>query len=164
MVKIKPTIILNRARIKYKPIIPSGLVLVIDTREQAPYKPDGALHISKKLEYGDYSIKGFENQVSIERKNLEDFYRSIGKDRERFKHMLERMQEAEFKGLLIEAYEDEVLEPELSYSSIHSNSVYSTIIALEVKYNLHVYYGNRKDCENKLINWLVYFYRMKRRV
>ncbi len=164
MVKIKPTIILNRARIKYKPIIPSGLVLVIDTREQAPYKPGGVPSITNKLDYGDYSIKGFENQVSIERKNLEDFYRSIGKDRERFKHMLERMQETEFKGLVIEAYEDEVLEPELSYSSIHSNSVYATITALEVNYNLHVYYGNRRDCENKLINWLVYFYRMKRRV
>ena len=78
--------------------------------------------------------------------------------------MLERMQEAEFKGLVIEAYEDEVLEPELSYSSIHSNSVYSTITALEVKYGFHVYMGSRKDCENKLINWLVYFYKMKRRI
>jgi len=155
---------LNPRRIKHKPIIPSGLVLVIDTREQAPYKPDGALHISRKLEYGDYSIKGFENQVSIERKSLEDFYRSIGKDRERFKYMLERMQEAEFKGLVIEAYEDEVLAPELSYSSIHSNSVYSTITALEVKYSLHVYMGSRKDCENKMINWLVYFFKMKRRI
>ncbi len=164
MVKVKPIIILNPRRVKYKPKIPSGLVLVIDTREQAPYKPGGVPSITNKLDYGDYSIKGFENQVSIERKSLEDFYRSIGKDRKRFKHMLERMQEAEFKGLLIEAYEDEVLEPELSYSSIHSNSVYSTITSLEVKYNLHVYMGSRKDCENKLINWLVYFYRMKRRV
>ncbi len=161
---IKPTVALNPCQVKYRPKIPAGFTVVVDSREKTPYRLAGIPQVVKKLEFADYSVKGFENKVSIERKNLEDFYGSIGKDRARFKRMLGRMQQAEFKGLVIEAYEDEILSPELSYSSIHSNSVYSTIIALEVKYNLHVYYGNRRDCENKLINWLVYFYRMKRRV
>ncbi len=159
---IKPSIRLNPRTVEFKPLIPSGLVLVIDTREQAPFKPDGVPSLRRKIDYGDYSIKGFESQVSIERKGLEDFYGSIGRGRDRFKRMLERMQETEFRGLVIEAHENEVLTPELSYSNIHKNSVYSTIIALEIKYGLHIYMGSRKDCENKMLNWLIYFYRMKR--
>ena len=127
--KVRPTIRLNPGTVEFKPLIPSGMVLAIDTREQAPYEPDGIPSLRRKLDYGDYTIKGFENQVSIERKSIDDFYLSIGRNRDRFKRMLERMQEAEFKGLLIEAYEDEVLSPELSYSNMHRNSVYSTIIA-----------------------------------
>jgi len=160
---IRPSIRLNPGTVEFKPLIPSGLVLVIDTREQAPYTPGGVPSLRRKLDYGDYSIKGFERQVSVERKSLDDFYLSIGRNRDRFKRMLERMQEAEFRGLVIEAYEDEVLSPELSYSNIHRNSVYSTIIALEIKYGLHIYMGSRKDCQNKMLNWLIYFYRMKRR-
>jgi len=159
---IKPTIRLNPGPVEFKPLIPSGFVLVTDTREQAPYTPGGVPSLRRKLVYGDYSIKGFECQVSVERKSLDDFYLSIGKNRDRFKRMLERMQEAEFRGLVIEAYEDEVLSPKYSYSKIHRNSVYSTIIALEVKYNLHFYMGTRKDCEDKMLNWLIYFYRTKR--
>ncbi len=161
--KIRPSYRLNPGTVEFKPIIPSGLLLVIDTREQAPYAPGGVPTLIKKLDFGDYSIKGFESQISIERKSLDDFYLSIGKNRERFQRMLERMQEAEFKGLLIEAYEHEVLTPELSYSHIHKNSVYSTITTLEIKYGLHVYMASRQDCQNKMLNWLIYFYRMKRR-
>jgi len=160
--KIRPSIRLNPGPVEYKPLIPSGLVLVVDTREQTPYAPGGVPSLRRKLDYADYSVKGFERQVSVERKSLDDFYLSIGKNRDRFKRMLERMQETEFRGLVIEAYEDEVLSPELSYSKIHRNSVYSTIIALEIKYGLHIYMGSRKSCENKMLNWLIYFYRTKR--
>jgi ERCC4-type nuclease len=162
--RIRPSIRLNPGPVEYKPLIPSGLVLVIDTREQAPYVPGGVPSVRRKLDYGDYSIKGFERQASVERKSLDDFYLSIGNNRNRFKRMLERMQEAEFRGLVIEGYEDEVLSPERSYSSIHRDSVYATIVALEIKYGLHIYMGSRKSCESKMLNWLIYFYRMKRRV
>ena len=110
--KIRPSIRLNPGPVEYKPLIPSGLVLVVDTREQTPYAPGGVPSLRRKLDYADYSVKGFERQVSVERKSLDDFYLSIGKNRDRFKRMLERMQETEFRGLVIEAYEDEVLSPE----------------------------------------------------
>lgn len=140
------------------------MTICVDTREQLPYKLKNIPYISEKLDFGDYSIVGMENMISIERKMQDDFYGTITNGRERFKKELNRMQEAEFKGLLIECEECQLMTPELSYSNIKINSIYGSIISFEIRYGLHVYYGSRADCEQKLINWLGCFYRMKREV
>lgn len=167
---VKPTITVNPKIPRYVPAMPKGLVVVVDSREQLPYKLAKIVKVVKKLDFGDYSIAGFENQISIERKSQDDFYGSIvntkknNNARDRFTQMLIRMQVAEFKGLLIDCEEAELLTPELSYSDVNANSVYGTLISLEVKFGLHVYYGTKRDCEQKLLNWLGCFYKMKRSV
>lgn len=166
---ITPTITINPKKSRYITAIPKGLVVIIDTREQLPYKLTKIPHILTKLDHGDYSIKGMESMISIERKSQSDFYGSITnnkkyKNRDRFKRELERMQEAEFKGLLIECEEAILMTPEMSYSGIKPSSVYASVTAFEVKYGLHVYYGSRVDCEQKLVNWLAFYYKYKREV
>lgn len=161
---IKPTVKINPQSCKYRPSIPDGFIISIDTREQQPYKFKDIPTILTKLDFGDYTCKGFENNIAIERKNQGDFYGSITSGRLRFKRMLKRMQIAEFKGLVIECKEEELMSPYLSYTDVHPNSIYATLIAFEIKYGLHVYFGSRKDCENKVINWLIGYYNYKRRV
>ncbi len=166
---VKPTITINPKKVRYIKPLPKELVVIVDTREQQPYKLAKVPHIIKKLDFGDYSIKGFETMISIERKSQSDFYGTIvdrkeSKNRECFIRELKQMQIAEFKGLLIDCEESELMTPELSYSQIKPNSVYGSLIAFEIRYGLHVYFGSRKDCEQKLLNWLGYFYRMKREV
>ena len=63
--------------------------ILVDSREQRPYsediyKPLGLKCTVKKLDIGDYSIKGKEKEVAIERKTLDDFIHSITHERERF--------------------------------------------------------------------------------
>lgn len=161
---IRPSCTVNPSKSSYIASIPLGLTLITDTREQLPYKFKGIPNVVHKLTSGDYSIKGMESMVSIERKSQSDFYGTITKGRDRFKRMLQRMADSntEFKGMVIECTEEQLMTPETSYSNIHINSVYATIIAFEVKHNLHIYYGSRAECEQKVINWLVYFYKMKR--
>lgn len=148
----------------YYPNIPDGFAIVTDTREQTPYvfTDLNIENIVKKLNHGDYSIVGFEDIITIERKSMGDFYNSISGDRERFMKVVKNMSKYEWKGLVIEATEEELLTPQLSYSGVHINSVYGAIVSFEAKYNIHVYCGSRDNCRMRLVNLLVKFYNYKR--
>ena len=61
--------------------------IVIDTREQAPWTFNKGLVVERfgaafptevgTLDTGDYSVRGLEDRVRIERKSLDDFVRSV---------------------------------------------------------------------------------------
>lgn len=51
--------------------------IVIDTREQKPFDFPRLKVIRKKLEVGDYSVRGLEKRVVIERKSFDDLFSSI---------------------------------------------------------------------------------------
>lgn len=144
----------------YYPPIPNDFCIIVDTREQTPYKFDdlGINNIRQKLDYGDYSIKGMENIFAVERKNCSDFFGSIGKERKRFKQRIEELSRLDWAGLVIEATEDELLTPQISWSNISPNSVYGSLTSFEVKYGIHVYCGSRENCRQRLINWAIKFY------
>lgn len=57
----------------------------------------------KKLDAGDYSLVGFENEVAIERKTLGDFIRSITIERPRFFRELELLKTYRFAAVVVEA-------------------------------------------------------------
>ena len=104
--KIKPSG--TKRVIKQDYTIPEGFVLTIDTREQDNLfrkPPKGLLIVRDTLRAGDYSCKGFENAISIERKGLNDFYGSIGNGRDRFRRELELLKGYQWAGLVIEADE-----------------------------------------------------------
>lgn len=89
--------------------------VIVDTREQAPWQFQGLRADSKTkyrplvvfierqgLKSGDYSIKGFEDQFSIERKSLADAFQTFTVERERFERELERLNEMKFAAVVIE--------------------------------------------------------------
>lgn len=156
---ITPPVNVNPVPFFYLPAIPKEFKIVIDTREQNPYKFGKIPTIVKKLDSGDYSIEGLEHLVIIERKSQLDFYGSIGNGRDRFVRMWDRLLEHQFLGLIIECNEFELLLPEVTYSEIEKNSVYATIISFEIKRGIHVYYGNRRMCALKIANWLLVFHK-----
>ena len=159
-------------RPKYEPFIPKmpkiplGFILIVDSREIQPLflpkPPIGLIMVRDVLESGDYSIQGFENSIGIERKNLSDLYISLGKDRPRFTKELKRLVEYEWKGLVIEDTEDETLTPQ-SYSGMNVNSVYGSLVSMQVHYGLHIYYAkNKHNAEAWTLNCLVQWYKAKR--
>lgn len=70
--------------------IPRGPVY-IDTREQKALKFPAPIEI-RKLEYGDYHYSGDPNHIFVERKSLQDFIGTLGKDIDRFHREIERAQ------------------------------------------------------------------------
>ena len=85
---------------KTKPKKPA-LTIIEDTREQTPLTewPEGVAVENGTLHTGDYSIKGWENCFTVERKTLEDFAGTMmggyeahsEKPKKRFNRELERM-------------------------------------------------------------------------
>jgi DNA excision repair protein ERCC-4 len=86
----------------------SNITAVIDTREQNPlsleYKKGEKLAtVNGTLYTGDYSLRGLEDYVAIERKSLDDMMGCIGKGRERFERELLRLRGYEVKAIVVEA-------------------------------------------------------------
>lgn len=91
-----------------------------------------------KLDYGDYSIEGYDRVVVVERKqNVIELCGNIGKYRERFEAELQRMIDANVlrKYIVVEDYWSSVVKKQ-RYSKMHPNSIFESIIALQVKYDI----------------------------
>lgn len=97
---------------------------MIDTREQSPFSFRGikadADHAGKTyvvpvvratLQSGDYSIVGFESQISIERKSHEDLYGTLSRDHDRFVRELERLRTYAYSEVVVEASYAKILTP-----------------------------------------------------
>ena len=114
-----------------------------DTREQKPLFKPAPWIIESGLKSGDYSIKGFENIITIERKSISDLLGTLGQGRDRFENELNRIREYKWAGLLIEGLEGELYQPS-DFSGLHPNSLYHSISAIETKWGLHIYYAKDK--------------------
>ena len=116
-------------------------VIVVDTREQAPFtfqeiNPPPSI-IYGGLRTGDYSIQGYELRIAIERKSLIDLFGSVGSGRKRFQREMERMACMEFGAVVCEADWLTILRQPPSQSRMNPKSVYATILAWMQRYHVH---------------------------
>ena len=80
---------------------------IIDTREQTPSSLGSIPFETGTLCTGDYSIKGLEKFIRIERKSLPDLVQCIGRERSRFEKEITRLKGFAHKAILVECtYED----------------------------------------------------------
>ncbi len=70
---------------------PDQVVAIIDTREQLPLDLSPLRTEAATLPTGDYSVRGLESIVAIERKGLGDLLACIGGERERFDREVQRL-------------------------------------------------------------------------
>src|SRR5262245_3217902 len=81
-----------------------SVTVVVDTREQRPWAfSDRVWAVRSKLDVGDYSIKGLEKRVTIERKSLDEFVRCCSCERTRFIRELDRLHKYKFSVIVVEA-------------------------------------------------------------
>ena len=150
---------------KPKPInIPKDFVLVIDTREQKPLftRPQkGLLIVRDTLKDGDYSVRGFEDQVCVERKGVSDFYGYIGKERTRTVKKLERMRGMFWAMLLIDAKETEIMSRQ-SYSKLTPEHARGFLTSLNVRYGISHQYIQGESADRFILDRLVKAYRILR--
>ncbi len=158
----------------HKNITIAQFTIIVDTREQLPYKFEDVRIDRKKsfvwsktktLQTGDYSLECYENRVCVERKSLADLYGTLGRGRERFERELERMQTLDASMVVIEATWQEIAYPGMDEhgnenynwnSSLSANSVLGTIVAWSRKYPKTHWKaaGNRKGGEKATFEFL----------
>lgn len=86
-----------------KTLDPKDVTAIIDTREQLPLTLSPLRWERGTLTTGDYTVKGLEREIAIERKSLPDLLGCIGRDRERFDREVKRLIAYPVRALVIEA-------------------------------------------------------------
>uniref|UniRef100_A0A6M3LR84 Putative nuclease n=1 Tax=viral metagenome TaxID=1070528 RepID=A0A6M3LR84_9ZZZZ len=147
--------------------IPMGFTLVIDTREQAPLfatgsLPKGLLVVRDTLSVGDYSVRGFESQIAVERKTIYDLLTCLGNERERFKRELEKLKDYEWRSIVLEGTEEELLQFH-DFSLMHPESVRQSVVSINIRYGIQFYFSpKRSSIERWVLDHFIKFYRIKR--
>ena len=107
--------------------------VIVDTREQNPFSFGrfrgwfaGVEH--KALQVGDYSIKGLEDVVTVERKDLPDLIHSFTTDRAVFVKRLRKMSDYPHRLLVVTAALSEVKSP-YGGASINPNRITQSLLA-----------------------------------
>ncbi len=145
--------------------IPPGFKLVIDQREKKPLfrQPQKGLEIlTKTIKHGDYTVHGFENVMTIERKMKSDLAQYVGIDRERTVVKLEAMAEMRFAALIIEEADP---YDTTDYSRITHEVIRGFLKVCRVKYEIHIFWSkSRKELERYILDSLTYAYELIRKV
>jgi len=146
-------------------VIPEGFVLLVDTREQRPLfarVPKGLTIQSTTLHDGDYSVKGFEDRICFERKSS-DLFPYCTSEQRKTRVKMERFRGMEFVGLVIELRESEILQFQ-ERTQCHPEAIRGALCSFEVRYGVHVYYGNREQCSRWLLDRAVKFWNVKHEI
>lgn len=108
-----------------------------------------------KLDVGDYTVKGLEGVLMIERKTLGDLWNTLGnvESYKRFLREMERAKNHRIKYLVIEATLAEVNKGYYWFlpggrkkkAKVSSNNILAKLISLEVKHGVHVIFAGRID-------------------
>ncbi len=143
----------------------NSFTIIIDTREQAPYtfeliQPSPPNTVIRGLKTGDYSLDGYEDRITIERKSKADLYGSIGPGRDRFENEMHRMSAFEFAAVVVESGWEDIIKNPPTRSGLKPVSVFSTVIAWMQRYNVHwITCPNRTFAEKTTYRLLDRWYR-----
>lgn len=146
----------------------NSFTIIQDTREQTPFKfvMDGAEEAVAveidTLKTGDYSIRGLEDKLCVERKaSVEELANNLGREWERFKNELERMRQFPHAFIVCEFSVADVFEyPENStrMKSYQKEKVRLTgkfiikkIMEIELEYNVKILFGQNKYYACRLV-------------
>lgn len=121
--------------------------VVIDTREQLPWDFAGIpadAHqgagcvvvpaVVDTLGAGDYSVRGWETRVAVERKSAADLVGTIGQGRERFERELERLAVMDFATVVVEAELSELKLNPPPHSQLQFKTITRSVIAWQQRY------------------------------
>lgn len=138
---------------------PDTLTIIIDTREQLPLA--FSLPTARAcLGTGDYSLKGLEDAIAIERKSADDLVACLKNDqRERFERELARGRDLAYFALVIEADLVDLVAGKYQ-SRMSPKSVIQSLLALSIRYRLPIFFcPNRRYAARLVESLLLKFHR-----
>jgi len=127
-------------------------MIITDTREQKPLFGEGE-SIREGLRTGDYSIVGFEDKFSIERKSMADLFQTVTRDHARFKREIERGLELDYFAIVVEGSWTDMLLNNFVGSSrtmVSGVTVAKIMSTIHIKYGVPIFFSNGRH-ESKLI-------------
>ena len=142
--------------------------IIIDTREQAPFtfglieQFDVVEVESRALKTGDYSIAGLEDEVSIERKSVADFYGSIGQGRERFEREMQRLAMLSYAAVVVEGNWQDILFDRPQNILVPARAASNTILSWSIRYGVHFWLcDSRRQAELTAFHLLRHYWKQK---
>lgn len=130
------------------------VVVVVDTREQLPWDLSPLQMVGGTLYAGDYSVRGLESKVAIERKSLPDFLACCGVERPRFEREIIRLRGYDVRAVVIESHWPEI-EAANWRSQIAPASVIGSILSWVADGVPILLAGNRERAA-KLVSRMLY--------
>lgn len=129
--------------------------IITDTREQTPLVFGNLPSEAGTLQSGDYSVKGLEHEIAIERKSIADLCQSVTRGRERFERELHRLRGFPFARILI------VGDPyEVTRHSPNPKAVFSSLSAFEARYGIPAIWEADPATASRLVErWAWFFWR-----
>jgi DNA excision repair protein ERCC-4 len=117
------------------------ITIVVDTREKLPWKftDPGMSTVVRGLPEGDYSVVGFESEIAIERKSMDDYVQTLIRERPRVQRELDRMAPYGLKAIVVEGSVRDIRDHNYR-SQAHPNSVFGLTIATIVDHGVPVYF------------------------
>jgi ERCC4-type nuclease len=119
--------------------------IIIDTREKLPwlFAPEVAYTLREGLSAGDYSLRGFEDRVSVERKELNDLVGTLFFDWVRFKKELRKLAGYELACIAVEADIRDVADRKYT-ADIHPNSILGRCHAIYADYGIPTFFWGER--------------------
>lgn len=130
--------------------------IIVDSREQKPFKFEKYTLIESKLEYGDYSLHP-NNKLAIERKSLSDLYGTLSGGRERFEREIEKAKKLEgYIVVVVESTLNNMMYQKQKFGKASGEFIAHNMRKLLRTYdNLQfVFCDNREDAKNKTLHIL----------
>ncbi len=128
--------------------------IIIDTREKKPWNFENHHQIFKKLETGDYSVEGLEDQIAIERKSLNDYIRSILQDKIRFTKVLNKLSGIKHSCIIVEEPYQHVWDRNY-YSKVNPQYINSRTKTIKNTFSIPVFFSkNRGRAKEIALTWL----------
>jgi len=91
------------------------------------------------LHTGDYSLKGFEHEIAIERKSLNDWVGSITQGRERLEaEIMRAKKDLKYFAIIIETDMRQIWRAKI-FSKISRKAIVNTFLYWSVKYNIPIF-------------------------
>jgi DNA excision repair protein ERCC-4 len=125
-----------------------AITVLIDSREQLPYSFPGMNTEVATLTTGDFSLKGFESIIAIERKSIDDLVMCCGRQRQRFDREIQRLLAYPVRALVVEADWHDIALGEWR-SKLTPRQVASSLISFQVR-GLPVVMAGDRDMAEKL--------------
>ena len=126
------------------------MIILTDTREQKPYSftTYQTTTAAAALSCGDYSLKGFQDRVAVERKSLADLIGCLtGKDRTRFEKELARAGSYERFAVVVEASLQDISGRRYR-SAMEPHAVLQSVTAFYIRYGIpFLFCGDRGGAE-----------------
>ena len=124
------------------------MVIIIDSREKNPYEAVRYTTETASLPIGDYSIRGFEHEVAIERKSISDLTACLSQEREkkRFELEIARSRALNFFAVIVEGTFSDLAYGNNGSSKTSVIARLEALLRLVVKYRVPLYFaGNREQ-------------------